>query len=106
MLAGDNEKVQQNFICACGTNILSGGKNDDEFVLMTGSSQAAPIVTGIAVLLHEHLSKTNENISFVDVIRIIKENSEQIGEKNSFGLGILNVKKLFDSEIQVFNKPS
>ncbi len=95
MIAGNNEIVQRNFIAAYGTNIYSAGKNFNEFKTDTGSSQAAPIVTGIAVLLHEYLRKENKNISFVDVIKIIKENARQIGDASSFGRGILDVKKLF-----------
>ena len=99
MTAGENNIVQRNFIAACGTNILSASNEHFEYRIDTGSSMAAPIVTGVAVLLHEYLSKTNPDISFMDIIKIIKENAQKKDSK-IFGRGILNTKKLFTEIIE------
>lgn len=103
MMAGNDTNIQRNFIGAMGHNIFSAWHRfttyvSDEIELFksqSGSSMAAPIVTGIAVLLHNHLAQKNPQVTFMDVIKIIKERAKPVGPATSFGLGIIDTQALF-----------
>jgi len=88
--------AQDDFLLIYGKRILSAwGKNT--YTLQTGSSMAAPILSGIVVLLHEYLNQgLHQPTSWKEVLHLIKSNARKIGDPEIFGLGVLDMEKLFD----------
>lgn len=89
-------EAKDHVITAYGTDILSAWTNQG-YSKQTGSSMAAPITTGILVLLHEYCNQyLSQPTSWVDIIRIVKKSVRPIGDPSVFGLGILDTNRLFN----------
>ncbi len=93
--------AKDHYILTYGKDIRSAwGKEGNSsyplFSNQTGSSQAAPITTGILILLHQSLySDPNAKGSWGELLKIVKEKARPIGDPKYFGLGALDTKRLF-----------
>lgn len=87
--------AKDHFILTYGTNIRSGWSKKG-YENKTGSSEAAPITTGILILLHEYLKSVGQEKSWVELLEFVKRSARPLGNPESFGLGMLNVEKLFE----------
>ncbi len=80
----------ENEICAPGEDIYSIEPDNDNLVMSSGTSFAAPLVSGaIALML-----SLNENLSIEMIREILHETSTDLGETGKddlYGFGLLNV---------------
>jgi subtilisin family serine protease len=80
----------ENEICAPGEDIYSIEPNNNNFVLGSGTSYAAPLVSGaIALML-----SLKSNLSIEMIRKILHETSTdlgQVGKDDLYGFGLLNV---------------
>ncbi len=79
---------------APGSNILSlSNSGDDAYVLMSGTSMAAPCATGLAALIW------SQNPSFTpdDIEDLMKGTCDNVGNSNTFGYGRVNAAKALAS---------
>ena len=78
-----------------GKDILSAWEKGSYFKA-TGSSQAAPITTGLLILLHQYLNEhVKKETSWVDIISLAKSSARNIGDPDVFGRGMLDTTVLF-----------
>jgi subtilisin family serine protease len=72
-------EVAEHFVVSYGQNILSAGA-DQGYLTMSGSSQAAPIVTGMLVLCHKYLNESyNVKTTWIDLIQTAKLTARSLG---------------------------
>ncbi|GEM_PF-1455690 len=79
---------------APGSNILSlSNSGDDAYVVMSGTSMAAPCATGLAALIW------SQNPSFTpdDIEDLMKGTCDNVGNSNTFGYGRVNAAKALGS---------
>ena len=93
---GENYKDQ--FIVAPGDFIVGGYANsDDDYGYMSGTSMAAPIVTGAIALLHDHWGHLKKDPAMT--AGIIYDSATDLGAKgvdSVYGHGMLNIHGMFN----------
>ena len=93
---GENYKDQ--FIVAPGDFIVGGFANsDDDYGYMSGTSMAAPIVTGAIALLHDHWGHLKKDPAMT--AGIIYDSATDLGAKGVdpvYGHGMLNIHGMFN----------
>ena len=92
------EHYKHQFIVAPG-DYISGGFSwsDSDYGWMSGTSMAAPIVTGAVALLHSYWGHLKNNP--VATANILYESATDLGAKGVdviYGHGLLNIKNAFD----------
>ena len=94
--------AKDHFIMTYGEDIRSAWNGDKSryweaaYENHTGSSQAAPITTGILVLLHQYYKEhLRQEKSWPELIQIVKESARPLGDPEVFGLGMLDTTTLF-----------
>ncbi len=91
----------QNEICAPGEDIYSIEPNNDEIILGSGTSYAAPLVSGaIALML-----SLNNNLSIQIIRSILHKTSTDLGTSGKddyFGYGLLNVSAALENVTQTY----
>ena len=93
---GNNYKDQ--FIVAPG-DFISGGfaDSDEDYGFMTGTSMAAPIVSGAIALAHDYWPHLKKNPEMT--LGIIYDSATDLGKKGVdavYGHGMLNIQGMFD----------
>lgn len=90
-------------IMAPGEKILSTFLNGS-YSVMSGTSMAAPVVTGVIALLISYFKKQNKNISVDQIKQMLYNNALDVGEKGKdvqTGWGILNPEIIFEDSASV-----
>lgn len=90
-----SQKNESVFVVAPGEKVKSL-KGTDEYILMQGTSQAAPLVTGAAAIMFS----VDEDVTpqkFKELLKTTSADLGDIGKDNLYGWGLLNVEKLMDS---------
>lgn len=88
-----NQKVRYYFIVAPGEDILSDIPGND-VDWSSGTSMAAPHVTGAAALVAQHAANKNVSLTPSQIARIIKQSATDLGAPGIdtvYGWGLLNV---------------
>jgi hypothetical protein len=88
--ATDADAMMNFFIVAPGERIVSDLPRN-KYGYGTGTSMAAPHVTGAAVLVYQFALAGNTLLSPADVANILKESATSLGSKTVYGVGLLNV---------------
>ncbi|KPK99845.1 MAG: hypothetical protein AMJ91_06100 [candidate division Zixibacteria bacterium SM23_73_3] len=81
-------------VCAPGVKVYSCFKNG-EYRLMSGTSMAAPFVAGAVAILRQH----NPDATVEEIKQVLLESSTDLGpagEDNSYGQGLINIKKALE----------
>ncbi len=93
---------EENEICAPGDNVYSISGYTTSVVLGSGTSYAAPLVSGaIALMLSLHLNLTNEEIRMILHETCIDLGSE--GKDPESGYGLLNITSALERVVLDFN---
>ena len=116
-VGSSNEENKRSTYSDYGVNLdilAPGGKlngiglvtldNNNKYTYMTGTSAAAPIVSGVIALMLEK----NPTLSRIEIENVLKNNTEKIansnehGRNNKYGYGKINLGKIIDylDEIQ------
>ena len=82
-------------IFAPGVDIYSTLDNETEYGKMTGTSQAAPIVAGVAELIYS----INPNLTYFDVKNIIENSGEKVLDNNGRTGYVVNAKNAVQAAI-------
>lgn len=98
------DKARKHFILTYGKDINSAWGPTGYFI-GTGSSQAAPITSGLLVLFHQYKTQIlKEPVpSYQGLLEEFKQATRQLGDPEYFGLGMLDVRKLFPTLLPVKN---
>ncbi len=83
-------------VFAPGVDIISPAIAPDKSIFMSGTSQAAPIVAGIAELIYS----VNPNLKYTDVIKMIKNVDDKVLDNNGEIGYIVNAKKSVQATLE------
>lgn len=87
------------YVVAPGKNILSLGKSNDNYVTMSGTSQAAPMVSSLlSMMLNIDGNLTNERAK--EILKISCDDLGNTGYDVYYGYGLINVQKVFDAMLK------
>jgi subtilisin family serine protease len=95
----DNQTIKPE-VCAPGVSVYSCYKNG-EYRLMSGTSMAAPFVSGAVAILRQY----NPDATVEQIKQALLESCTDLGptgEDNSYGRGIINVKRA----LEILPKPN
>lgn len=95
--------AKDHFVMVYGQDINSAWSGNG-YSIQSGSSQAAPIASGLLTLFHQYKNQKMLNINYADLLAEFKKATRQLGDPEYFGLGMLDVKKLFPDLLPLNNK--
>lgn len=93
-------------VSAFGKDVVSGySLNGSEiFRAVSGTSQAAPKVSGFCVLIEQFYKDSNQEITSCGIVDFIKRTARPLGDPEIFGKGLINPDALL-SEVKLFSSP-
>lgn len=101
------EKLEHVDFVAPGEEILSTHLNG-KYAVMSGTSMAAPFMSGIIALLISKYKKNNQSYTVEEIRNLLAASSINLGEKKKdsmFGYGIINIERAL-REIEGYNLAS
>jgi subtilisin family serine protease len=92
--SGCDDQTKKPEVCAPGVKVLSCYP-DNQYRLMTGTSMATPFVAGAVAILRQY----NPDATVEEIKQALLESASDLGpsgEDNSYGWGLINVKKALE----------